>query len=24
VFATLTTVQKFEIGCWGQEETAPV
>ncbi|KAG0700598.1 hypothetical protein DFH29DRAFT_807451 [Suillus ampliporus] len=24
VFATLTTVHKFEIGCWGQEETAPV
>ncbi|KAG1763334.1 hypothetical protein EDD22DRAFT_846515 [Suillus occidentalis] len=24
VFATLTAVQKFEIGCWGQEETAPV
>ncbi|KAG2124187.1 hypothetical protein DEU56DRAFT_828074 [Suillus clintonianus] len=24
VFATLTTVQNFEIGCWGQEETAPV
>ncbi|KAG1732960.1 hypothetical protein EDB19DRAFT_1240891 [Suillus lakei] len=24
VFATLTMVQKFEIGCWGQEETAPV
>ncbi|KAG2151218.1 uncharacterized protein EDB93DRAFT_303674 [Suillus bovinus] len=24
VFATLTTVQKFEISCWGQEETAPV
>lgn len=24
VFATLTTVEKFEIGCWGQEETAPV
>lgn len=24
VFAALTTVQKFEIGCWGQEETAPV
>ncbi|KAG1885390.1 hypothetical protein F4604DRAFT_1918080 [Suillus subluteus] len=24
VFASLTTVQKFEIGCWGQEETTPV
>lgn len=24
VFATLTTVQNFEIGCWGQEETAPI
>ncbi|KAG1902304.1 uncharacterized protein F5891DRAFT_1023387 [Suillus fuscotomentosus] len=24
VFATLATVEKFEIGCWGQEETAPV
>lgn len=24
VLASLTTVQQFEIGCWGQEEAAPV
>jgi hypothetical protein len=24
VLAALTTVQQFEIGCWGQEEAAPV
>ncbi|OAX38357.1 hypothetical protein K503DRAFT_800505 [Rhizopogon vinicolor AM-OR11-026] len=24
VFNSLTTVQQFEIGCWGQEEAAPV